>query len=846
MIAPQEIQETPPAPPGDIDAPHESAGPVPRPSSPNPKSKIRVPSGRPKFAVPLLLFLLAFLFMLPGLPPFGVAAPMDQLLVFPPWQSHYPEAAPLVRGGDILLQQLPWHHWIQDEVKAGRFPLWASGPVGGAPLFGYYQTAALYPLHLLWIALPVGAGLGIIMALKLWLAGLGMWLFLRALGFHPAVTLIGALGFMFSAGMVVWLAWGNSGVELLLPWLCWAAYAWCIQRKPGALVALALLTAFAIFGGNPEIILIVAVTAGIWSLGLIIGSASGVRLRQIAGLAAGVAVGGLLGAIQLLPFIELLDQSHTRYMRAASGTLASLPLDVSLAINWALPRWWGGQSDGVMGGPHILTESNAYVGLAALLGLVLAVVGAVRRSLNLRLVLPWLVILILALLLAYDDTLGSAIRSLPLLNEMISWRWIQPAGFSLLVIGAFGWDWLARTANIGMHRDWRDWRLRLGVGLTVLGLGLALAHLAGLIPHSEPPGTDGFFRAPDDDYRLYWALWSLALLAGMLGLSLLWRWLPSWRFAAGAGIALLVVADLWRLLYGYNPTSPIERYYPTTSFIRQVSSLVPPTERLVGEGEVLPANVGLVFNIRDWRYQDAMTGERTFQAASMLGPGYERTVQTQYNMILPHIRPEVAPIFGIRYIVYPQQTNPGYWDPDPARPNFKRLAFTEGLGLWEIEGVPGFTYLSDNVEVVSGEPESARWIRNLTWEKVRAYPAVVEAPASSVAGISRSPDGTSPGSANVLIYTPGHITIQTEAQRPALLVVAESYYPGWHATLDGQPTQVLRTNYISQGVAVPVGTHTIDLRYEPDSLRNGALLSLVGLLGLAGLALWWRRGARQP
>ena len=243
--------------------------------------------------------------------------------------------------------------------------------------------------------------------------------------------------------------------------------------------------------------------------------------------------------------------------------------------------------------------------------------------------------------------------------------------------------------------------------------------------------------------------------------------------------------------------------------------------------------------------QDPMIGLRAFRASAMLSPGYENEIWTQYNMFFPQVRLEVAPMFGIRYIVYPTEINPGYWEPDPVRPNFKRLAFTEGLGLWEMEGVPGFTYLSDNVTAVPGEAEASAWIEDLTWEEVRAYPAVVEAPASSVEGISRGPDGTSPGSANVLAYTPGHIAIRTQAQREALLVVAESFYPGWRATLDGQPVEILRANYISQGVVVPEGEHTVELRYEPDSFRYGALLSLAGLAGLAGLIVWWRRGARQ-
>src|SRR5438477_13076425 len=79
--------------------------------------------------VPGLLLVLALAFMWHGLPPGRVAAPMDQLLAFSPWHTYHPEANPRSTGGDLLLQQLPWRHWAQQELAAGRFPLWASAPL---------------------------------------------------------------------------------------------------------------------------------------------------------------------------------------------------------------------------------------------------------------------------------------------------------------------------------------------------------------------------------------------------------------------------------------------------------------------------------------------------------------------------------------------------------------------------------------------------------------------------------------------------------------------------------------------------------------------------------------------
>lgn len=843
-----------------------------------------------------VMLVLALVFMSGGLGPGRVAAPMESLLVYPPWQANYPDVHPSLAGGDILLQQLPWHQWIGDELKAGRFPLWAPGPLGGYPFFAHYQPGALYPLSLLWALLPTGAGLGIIMVLRLWLAGLGMWGFLRAMRLHPAASLLGALGYMFSASMVDWLSWvGNSGVQLLIPWLAWAIYLWCAERKRGALVGLAALTALAILAGQPEILFMVGFTMGVWALGLTLGSLLRGRVRVethshaslppdilpsvethshaslharrrwawqlgglagLAGLAVAAVVGLATGAIQLLPFAEALGLSASAAFRDTGTGLAVVHLDAGSILYWALPRTWGLIADGVLGGKDNPTEANSYIGLVALPGLVLAVVGVVRRrrEINLSTMLPWVVTAVFAWLIAYDDTLGKLIRSLPGFKQSIGLRWIIIVAFSLLVVSAFGWDWLARRVEARASTEgWLPLRKMgalggFGIGWLSLGVALLLAHLVGLWPAPDLGQQAGVWYAPTDSYRFYWIVWAIGLAMAIIGAMLVWasRWRGG-RFIMPILLGALLVADLWRLLLGANPSAPADLYFPQTSFIKQLSATVPPTERIIAQDAVLPANTGLVYGFRDWRGQDVMISARAYQAAQFLSPSYINTVGDAYNMFMPDVNLLVAPALGIRYFILPQGINPNQPSTeDPGRPNFKRLAYKDGLGLWEAEGVPGFAYLSDYVWAVADEPGATHWMTSLTWQKIRAYASMVEAPASAVSSIKHDPAGSSPGSTTVRQYTPGHVLLDVNATRPGLLIVAESYYPGWRATLDGQPIEILRANYLSQGVVAPQGRHTVELKYEPDSFRNGALLSGLGLLGLLGLGLWaWRRGKRS-
>ena len=163
--------------------------------------------------------------------------------------------------------------------------------------------------------------------------------------------------------------------------------------------------------------------------------------------------------------------------------------------------------------------------------------------------------------------------------------------------------------------------------------------------------------------------------------------------------------------------------------------------------------------------------------------------------------------------------------------------------------MPGFAYLSDNVQAVAGEKAALEWLSSATWEQARSYAAVVEASSSAVANIRPDAARSSPGSVDVREYTPGHILLHVSAARPALLVVSESWYPGWRAELDSQPVAVLRANYLSQGVITPTGEHTVELEYAPEPFRYGALASGVSVLGVLVLVVWARRTrtqSRQP
>jgi hypothetical protein len=95
----------------------------------------------------------------------------------------------------------------------------------------------------------------------------------------------------------------------------------------------------------------------------------------------------------------------------------------------------------------------------------------------------------------------------------------------------------------------------------------------------------------------------------------------------------------------------------------------------------------------------------------------------------------------------------------------------------------------------------------------------------------------------VRIVEDGERAVELEAtlEQPGLVVLADAYYPGWQATVDGTPATILPTNHLFRGVVTPAGTHRIRFEYRPASVRLGLAASAVGWLAIAGLAVAGRR-----
>jgi hypothetical protein len=121
--------------------------------------------------------------------------------------------------------------------------------------------------------------------------------------------------------------------------------------------------------------------------------------------------------------------------------------------------------------------------------------------------------------------------------------------------------------------------------------------------------------------------------------------------------------------------------------------------------------------------------------------------------------------------------------------------------------------------------------------------ALMEEPLKLDAGGGEDVKGE--GGVEVLAASGSHMELRTRSAAPSLLVLSDTYYPGWRATVDGRAAEVYRTDFALRGVQVPSGNHTVRLEFRPKSFYYGLLLSSLSFVVMVIMLFRLARAARR-
>lgn len=357
-----------------------------------------------------------------------------------------------VDPGDDLTQNYPLRILVGQQLRSGHLPLFDPYIWSGAPLLAGWNAGAAYPLTWLFAVLPGVAAWTLGLLVTWWVAGIGLFVFLRASRLAVLPSVLGALTFAFAGAMTdqvthFGLLAGASWIPLQLLAVMRltergrrsaSMAAWC--------AVLAVTVGMTFLAGEPRAVDVAAaalVPYALWRLVRLGRSSPG----PASWVAAGGALGVALGAVQLLPGLAAVATSQ----RAGGGVV--LYSSGSMPVRWLLlllvPDLMGGS--GSFGQPaffgtYSLTEITAYVGLLPLVG-AFALLGQLRVHRPLPDWLVWHVVAVVGVLLAMGTHTPAwhLFAAVPLSGaERLPSRDLMVLDLALAVLFAYWLDgWLA-------------------------------------------------------------------------------------------------------------------------------------------------------------------------------------------------------------------------------------------------------------------------------------------------------------------------------------------------------------------------------------------------------------------
>lgn len=730
---------------------------------------------------------------------------------------------------DITEINYPYREFFARELRAGRFSRWCPGLYCGLPLYSESQAGYLHPLkYILYPWLETWQAFGLDVVVSIWLTGLGTYGWLRR---H--VGAVGALtgASVFGLGGFVWAHFIHTSMINALasvPFVIWALEAaWERGRfRPVVLGAVAL--ACQVFAGHLQDTILTSGVVGLYALYRVATERGGFRTRLKALGMAGVLVGlgGALSAVQWIPSKELLDRSPR-----AGG----LPWDDLTYGSWSpelLPSLIVREAFGTrardtdwMDGFYPYHEMDSYMGVIAI---ALALLGAAAH--RDRWVAFWVLLAGIGgvLMLGRFTILFDYAHYIPIFgSSRIPVRYHLWVSLALAALSAVGVDRLARPGLV---------RLRW----VVLTIGLmVLASVPILAFNYTPVWTEpSRWTLPYHLSRYRWL--GQELVAASVRTSLLafvaWRimvrlarpTLPTGRKRLVWLLPVLVIADLMGAhFYDIPMVSPSYWTVPPQSalWLRNETDgrrVIGVAKHHAGEPGFAsePVDFLAVRDALDWSLPPVW-GLASASGATPMIP--RRLLAFTDNVQLGRGRLDIESVS--HYLTDRPQQNDA-----PGSIHVGTTTIYRNQGCLPRARLVGRPYYAADL---TGAVKGLENLRDSLRERV-----IVEDPTRPLAL-----DTIVSGEAEIARDLPEYVEIATQSSSDSYLVLADTYDPGWSATLDGRATTIRPAYAAFRAVFVPRGRHTVVFRYQPAGFELGLKISCIGLAAAIVLFFWPSRVA---
>jgi hypothetical protein len=717
-------------------------------------------------------------------------------------------------ASDIFNGELPGRMLVGQWLRSGQLPIWTSQLCSGFPLAG----SPADPIGLaLFSLLPAAPALDALVIVLLLVAAHGAYSLARRFGSDQIGAVLAGIAFAGSGyiacqlkhlsivSTVVWLPVGLLLIDRALD------PSSAREKRPLAMALFGLVFAEQVLCAFPQSAYICALTYGSFALfrAWSARKASGaprIAVGSLGGLAAAIALGAAAGAIVMLPLSALggISDRAEPLGYEWSTRLAYWPDNL---LTFLVPYIHGDISDNSYIGPPFFWEDYGYVGVATFL---LAFYGAIRE-LALRShgeggrKRPVVLFLCGMTVVAYLFVLGQATPIFKVAYLLIPGLKLFRFPTRFLIVVELGLALLAAAGLTRLRSDlasrWRSPSRIPALVATVICAATALdlfihqPRQNPMVPSRDwlaPPATAELVRSGTPQPRTF---------------------TPRHRD---------MHRRTFQLARGWSDTAP---------YFRLKDVLAP---NLGGGYWGIPSGDCYVGISPRWFVDVWGDHSREVALMAFLAPGYD--FEAGVLKVRPNL-PTVLSGYGVTHLLssFPVQ---GAELPLAGR---TANAFVYRIdGAARVRFVPAARHLAD--------PDAAKRLLDPAFDPAREV-LLADAPATAgptVDAATAAPSGAPAPRAAIIRESQREIVVEATTAADWFLLLADTFYPGWTADVDGTPVALYRANLSVRAIQLPKGSHVVRFTYEPPGVRLGLAISaaaLATLLVWLGAALYRSKSA---
>lgn len=713
---------------------------------------------------------------------------------------------------DVLRQMYPWKTLVLALFSHGQWPLWNPYNFSGAPLLANFQSAALYPLNIIYLFVSQIAGWTILVFLQPFLLGFFTYLFARKISLSWVASLLAGISFSFCSYVIVWLEY-NTVLQVIL-WMPLALLAIehiLSERKVVWMIILTLSLFASATAGHPQIFFYVFTFCLVYSLYRIITFQQSIAKKKSFWLVVilfSLSLG--ISAIQLLPGMELILYA-ARASHTYTQLITKLLIQPQQLIMFFIPDFFGNPAT-----RNYLIQ-DTYVGKMISIGIIpLLFVSVSLQKWKEALVRFFLIISILLLTLATNNPLAHLIYALPIgaLTASGPTLIMFLFCFSLSILAGYGVD-VYQKKNISLW-SFFIWNIPLIFIITILWLLIGFGKHIGLFA---------------DQNAVHIAMRNSIVPTILLGISLFALVVGKRQQKLGQavliGLVLLQLIDSWRAFQKFNPFVPAQAVFPTVPIITTLQQKNMTQSRVWGidDANSLP-NVQTQYHLYSpegydplypkWYgefIQVANTGkivtqftDATRSDASILS-GSVSDFATNAN------KQKILNLLGVKYIL--SRT---------AIPDEQLLFSDNGISIYENNNALPRTFVTTSYETYASPKSFAQKFFTQKNQKTILLSKPIQKNLTATLT-----------SVKITAYTPNSVSLTTQTNGSALLFLSDTYYPGWKAFINGRETPILMADYAFRAIEIPSGESIVRFSYQPLSFILGATISLISCILIGGV-----------